>query len=113
MTGGREAGHVGADLSEDHLGAALRHAGDRHQERHRRFVRAQRLLDPGAEDLHRGIGLVHGRLSGGVAGQHHGSAAEEVELGVDSPTVKVEGKTFEGVLKLASAEERRSRPGQV
>ena len=43
VPGGREAGHVGADLSEDHLGGPMRHARDRHQQRHRRFVRVQQL----------------------------------------------------------------------
>jgi hypothetical protein len=41
-----------------------------------------------------------------VVGQDHGPAAEEVELGVDSPAVKVVGKTFEGVLELSTAEKR-------
>jgi len=48
---------------------------------------------------------VHGGLPG-VVGQDHGPAAEEVQLGVDSSAVKVMGKTFEGVLELASGEKR-------
>ena len=39
-------------------------------------------------------------------GQDHGTAAKDVELGVDSPAVKVVAKTFKGVLELASAEKR-------
>ncbi len=48
---------------------------------------------------------VHGGLPR-VVGQDHGPAAEEIELGVDSPAAKVVGKTIEGVLELASAEKR-------
>lgn len=48
---------------------------------------------------------VHGGLPG-VVSQDHGPATEEIELGVDSPAVKVVGKTCEGGLELASAEKR-------
>ncbi|MHB8293598.1 MAG: hypothetical protein ACYDH5_03005 [Acidimicrobiales bacterium] len=48
---------------------------------------------------------VHGGVPG-VVGEDHGPAAEQVQLGVDSPVVKVMGKSFEGVLELLTAEER-------
>lgn len=58
MPGGWEAGHVGTDLSEDHLGATSSDPGDRHQERHRRFVGVQQLVDPLSQLRDRGVGLV-------------------------------------------------------
>ena len=48
---------------------------------------------------------VHGGVPG-VVGEDHGSAAEEVQLGVDPSAVKVVGEAFEGVLELTAAEER-------
>jgi len=48
---------------------------------------------------------VHGGVPG-VVGEDHGSAAEEVQLGVDSSAVKVLGEALEGVLDLTAAEER-------
>ncbi|MDH4276726.1 MAG: hypothetical protein OEW83_01445 [Acidimicrobiia bacterium] len=60
VSGGGEAGHVGADLSEDHLGCPAGHPGDCHQQCHRRFVRVQQLIDTVAEGLDRGVDLVDG-----------------------------------------------------
>ncbi len=51
------------------------------------------------------MSLVHGGIPG-VVGEDHGSAAEEVQLGVDSSAVKVLGEAFEGVFELAAAQER-------
>ena len=48
----------GADLSEDHLGGPSRPARDRHQQRHRRFVRGQELIDPDRERVDGGVGLI-------------------------------------------------------
>jgi hypothetical protein len=63
LPGGGEAGHVGADLSQDHLGGAMTHSGDPDQQRHRRLVRVQERLDSGGELVDGGVGLID-------AGQH-------------------------------------------
>lgn len=56
---------------------------------------------------------VHRRLPSVVA-EHHGPAAEYIELGVNTPVVEALGQAREGFLDLCPAEERtRSRPGEV
>lgn len=47
---------------------------------------------------------VHGRVPG-VVGEDHGSAAEEVQLGVDPPALKVMRKAFERLLQQFAAEQ--------
>ncbi len=72
MACGGEAGHVGADLSQDHLGGAVAHPRDADQQRHRRFMRVQQLLDRLGELVDGGIGLVdaseHGPAQQAVVG---------------------------------------------
>ena len=80
MSGGREAGHVGADLGEDHLRRAIRDAGDPNQQIDRRFMRALEFDDLFGELGDRGVGVVD-------AGQHH--RAQPGVMFVETPIERV------------------------
>jgi hypothetical protein len=80
MPGGREAGHVGADLSQDHLGGAITRPGDPDQQRHHRLVKVQQRLDPGGELVDGGVRLID-------VGQHR--PAQQGVVVVEPPSQRV------------------------
>ena len=78
MPGGGEAGHVGADLGQDDMGAGQADAGDLIKPRHQVRERGGLLGDPGIEGGDVGADRIHsgqhrgqqeGVMAGGVPGE--------------------------------------------
>ena len=77
MAAGGEDAHVGADLSDDHLGVAAADTGDRLEQRQRRRERGDLLLDPVRAGTDRLVQVVE---VGEDLGDEEGVVAAEARL---------------------------------